>query len=183
MPLSSILRRLLLAGPLLVAGLPPASDASESLEMLPDGSARARIGDLKLHHDPNEWLIAGEGDAFGVFCRGSECETPLMSIVAIPEELTSCSPGAVIDRSALDYPDAWTREATHAAAIGLTVHVATLDQGCRNLAGSPVYACATHKGLTYWFIAPGEQCRTSLTKSRALGSLLDGLSAAALTEP
>ena len=182
MPLPSLLRRLALAAPLAV-GLPPASHAAEPLEMLPDGTARARIGDLKLYHDPKEWLIDGEGDAFGVFCRGPECEEPLMTIVAVPEELTSCSPGAVIDRSALDYPDAWTRKATHSAAIGLTVHVATLDQGCRNWAGSPVYACTTHKGLTYWFIAPGEQCRTSVKESEALEALLNGLTAAELTDP
>jgi hypothetical protein len=153
------------------------------IETLPDGTARARILGLKLYHDPKEWRIDGEGDAFGVFCRGPECEDPLMTIVAVPEELTSCTPGSVIDRSALDYPDAWAREATHAAAIRLTVHVATLDQGCRNMAGSPVYGCTTHKGLTYWFIAPGEQCRTSFSDSRALEALLNGLSPAELTDP
>jgi len=170
------------AGTLVAVCLPSASHAT-GLELLPDGTARARIGDIKLYHDPKEWLIDGEGDAFSVSCRGPECEAPLMTIVAVPEELTSCSPGAVIDRSALDYPDAWTREATHAAAIGLTVHVATLDQGCRNWAGSPVYACSTHKGRTYWFIAPGEMCRTPVKESEALESLLNGLSAAELTGP
>jgi hypothetical protein len=151
--------------------------------LLPNGSTRARIVGLELYHDSKEWLIDGEGESFDVFCRGPECEEPLMTIVAVPEELTACSPGAVIDRSALDYPDAWTRQATHAAAIGLTVHVATLDQGCRNWAGSPVYACTTHKGLTYWFIAPGEMCRTSVRTSEALEALLNGLTVAVGTDP
>jgi hypothetical protein len=174
------LRRLALAAA--VAGATTPALAVE-IETLPDGMARARIVGLKLYHDPKEWLIDGEGESFAVHCRGPECEDPLMTIVAVPEELTSCSPGAVVDRSALDYPDAWTREATHAAAIGVTVYVATLDQGCRNRAGSPVYACTTHKGLTYWFIAPGEMCRTSARTSEALEALLNGLSAAELTEP
>lgn len=182
MRLPPLLRRLTFAVSLAV-GFPLASHAGESLEILPDGMARTRIGDIKLYHDPKEWLIDGEGEAFGVFCRGPECEAPLMTIVVVPEELTSCSPGAVIDRSALDYPDAWTRKATRSAAIGLTVNVATLDQGCRNWAGSPVYACTTHKGLTYWFIAPGEQCRTSVKTGEGLESLLNGLTAAELTDP
>lgn len=182
MPLSSTPRRLALALTLAPAFLGPAV-AIEPLEALPDGMARARIGDVKLYHDPQEWRIEGEGDAWAVHCRGPECEAPLMTIVAVPEELTSCSPGAVIDRSVLDYPDAWTRKATHSAAIGLTVHVATLDQGCRNWAGSPVYACTNHKGRTYWFIAPGELCRTSVKASEALVLLLNGLTQAELTDP
>ena len=182
MPLRFILRQVALAAPVVI-GLSSAPLATEPLEILPDGTARARIGDIKLYHDPKTWRIDGEGDAFSVFCRGPECEAPLMSIIAVPEELTSCSPGAVIDRSAFDYPDAWTRNATHSAAIGLTVHVATLDQGCRNMAGSPVYACTIHKGRTYWFIAPGEMCRTSVKESQALESLLNGLSAAEVTDP
>ena len=180
MPLPSMLHRLALAAAFAGAAAPA---LAAEIEVLPDGMARARIGGLKLYHDPKQWLIDGEGESFGVFCRGSECEDPLMTIVAVPEELTSCSAGAVIDRSALDYPDAWTRGVTTAAAIGLTVHVATLDQGCRNRAGSPVYACTTHKGLTYWFIAPGELCRTSVKASEALESLLNGLTAAELTDP
>lgn len=180
MPLWSLLRPLLVTASL--AGLAVPALAID-IEPLPDGMARALLGDIRLFHDPKEWLIEGEDDAFEVRCRGPECETPLMSIIAVPEELTSCSPGAVIDRSALDYPDAWTRQASHAAAVGLTVHVATLDQGCRNWAGSPVYACTVHNGRVWWFLAPGEQCRTSVTDSETLRTLLNGLSAATPTTP
>jgi hypothetical protein len=52
-----------------------------------------------------------------------------------------------------------------------------------NWAGSPVYACTVHKGFTYWFIAPGEQCRTSVKESAALEALLNGLTAAEMTDP
>ena len=63
------------------------------LETLPDGMARARIGDLNLYHDPKAVADRRRGDAFVVFCRGPECDDPLMTIVAVPEELTSCTPG------------------------------------------------------------------------------------------
>jgi hypothetical protein len=145
--------------------------------------ARARLGDIRLYHDPQDWRIEGEAGTWQVHCRAPECETPLMSVVAVPEALTACSPGAVIDRSALDYPDAWTRTADRAAAIGLDVHVATLDQGCRNWVGSPVYACTIRNGTAYWFIAPGEQCRTSVKESEALRHLLNGLSTAEAAGP
>lgn len=148
------------------------------IETLPDGMARARIGDLTLYHDPATLQIEGEGDAYEIHCTGPECEAPLMSIIIVPAELTTCTPGAVIDRSALDYPHAWTRGAGVAHAAGLTVHVATLDQGCRNLAGSPVYACTVHGGRAYWFLAPGEPCRTSLEESAGLQRLLSGLAPA-----
>jgi hypothetical protein len=176
----SLLSRLMPAACLVLAAAPA---LAVEIEPLPDGKARALLGDIRLYHDPAEWRIEGEDGAFAVHCRGLECEAPLMSIIAVPDELTSCSPGAVIDRSALDYPEAWTREASHSAAIGLTVNVATLDQGCRNWAGSPVYACTSHNGLTWWFLAPGEQCRTSVTTSAALEALLNGLSAAEPAAP
>jgi hypothetical protein len=157
--------------------------AIEPLEMLPDSKARARIGDLKLYHDPAAWRVDGGGDFYAVRCRGVECDDPLMTIGIVPGDRSACGPGAVIDRSAADYPDAWKREATTAGgAIRLTVHVATLDLGCRNRAGSPVYACTRHNGRVYWFEAPGEMCRTTVRETEALLHLLNGLSAAEATD-
>lgn len=154
----------------------------EPLEMLPDGKARARIGDLQLYHDPQEWRIDRDGDGFAVRCVGADCDDPLMSIAVVAADQSACSPGAVIDRSLPFFPDAWTRRATVASAIGLTVHVATLDQGCRNWAGSPVFACTRHYGNVYWFDAPGDGCHTSPRQTEALLRLLNGLSATGLTD-
>lgn len=162
-------------------GLALALPAHAEPETLPDGMARTRIGELTLYHDPAAWRIEGEAGTFAIHCRGPECAAPMMSVIAVPEDLTQCSPGAVVDRSALDYPEAWTRTTTTAHAVGLTVHVATLDQGCRNWAGSPVYACTQLEGQTYWFIAPGEMCRTSVADSEALERLLNGLAPASLS--
>ena len=175
-PIPSLLALAATLASLSPAALAPA--AAAGLETLPDGMARARIGDLRLYHDPAAWRIEGEAGTWQVHCRGPECDTPLMTIVAVPAELTACSPGAVVDRSAIDFPDAWNRSVTRAAAIGLDVPVATLDQGCANMAGSPVYACTLHGGMAYWFIAPGAQCRTDLRESEALRALLNGLSVA-----
>jgi hypothetical protein len=180
LPILSIAGQLTLAAALAGAALPA---LAVELETLPDGTARAHFGDIRLYHDPKAWRIEGEAGTWQVHCHRPECGTPLMSVVAVPEDLTACSPGAVIDRSALDYPDAWTRTADRAAAIGLDVHVATLDQGCRNWAGSPVYACTVHNGTAYWFLAPGEQCRTSVKESEALRQLLNGLSTAEAAGP
>ncbi len=180
MPILSIAVRLALGAALAGAAFPT---LAAEFETLPDGMARARVGDIRLYHNPEAWRIEGEAGTWQVHCRGPECETPLMSVVAVPEDLTACSPGAVIDRSALDYPDAWTRTVDRAAAIGLDVHVATLDQGCRNWAGSPLYACTVHNGRAYWFLARGEQCRTSVKESEALRQLLNGLSTAEAAGP
>lgn len=169
----------LIAG--LALGLAFALPAHAEPETLPDGTARARIGELTLYHDPALWRIEGEAGTYAIHCRGPDCEAPMMSVIVLPEELTQCSPGAVVDRSALDYPDAWTRTVTTAGAVALSVRVVTLDQGCRNRAGSPVYACTLHEGQAYWFIAPGEMCRTSVADSTALERLLNGLAPAALT--
>ena len=164
---------------MLGAGLAGASAlASEPLEVLPDGKARVRIGGLTLYHDPSAWRIDAADGTYEIRCRGVECDEPMMTVTVAPEADMPCSPGAVIDRSAADYPHAWTRGVAPAPGpVGLTVHVATLDQGCRNLAGSPVYACTAHGGRTYWFDAPGERCHTSLRETGALLSLLGGLSA------
>ncbi len=150
-------------------------------ETLPDGMARARIGELTLTHDPAAWRIEGEAGIWAIHCRGPGCETPAMSVIAVPDDLTQCTPGAVVDRSILDYPDAGTRQVTYAGAVALAVHVVTFDQGCRNWAGSPIYACTIHEGQAYWFIAPGEMCHTSVQQSEGLQRLLNGLAPAALT--
>lgn len=171
----------LLAG--LALGLAFALPAHAEPETLPDGMARARIGALTLYHDPAAWRIEGEAGTYAIHCRGPECEAPMMSVIVVPDDLTACTPGAVIDRSALDYPDAWTRQVTRAGAVGLDVAVVTLDQGCRNWAGSPVYACTVHEGQAYWFIAPGKMCQTPVADSAALERLLNGLAPAALTAP
>ena len=168
---------------ILAAALVACPAHAADIETLPDGMARARIGGLTLYHDPGTWRIEGEGDVHEVRCIGPGCDTPLMSIVAVPAGLTTCSPGAVIDRSVLDYPDAWSRRVDEAHAVGLSVHIATLDQGCRNLAGSPVYACTVRGDRAYWFLAPGEHCRTSVKDSAALQRLLNGLSAAEGASP
>lgn len=156
--------------------------AEVPLETLPDGMARARIGDLQLYHDPREWRVDRDGQGYAVRCLGAGCDSPLMSIRVLAADQSVCTPGAVIDRSLPLFPDAWTRRATTASAIGLTVHVATLDQGCRNWAGSPVFACTEHNGSIYWFEAPGEGCRTSHRETEALLDLLNGLSAAEVTD-
>ncbi len=180
LPFWSILRRLALAATLIGSAVPAAAD---DIATLPDGMARARIGDLTLYHDPAEWRIAGEAGTWAIHCRGLECDAPAMSVIAVPAALSQCSAGAVVDRSVLDYPDAWTRQVTRSGAVALSVDVVTLDQGCRNWASSPVYACTVHEGLAYWFIAPGEMCRTSVAESEALQRLLNGLAPAALTTP
>jgi len=180
LPFLSIVRPLALAA-VLAAPVIPAPAAE--IRPLPDGMARAAIGDLRLYHDPAAWRIAGEAGTWQVHCRGAECDDPLMTIVAVPAELTTCSPGAVIDRAAIDFPDAWTREATRAGAIGLDVHVATLDQGSRNWAGSPIHACTIHHGTAYWFLAPGNGCHTRVSESEALRALLNGLSTAGAAGP
>ena len=180
MPFRSITRGLVLVATLAGSALPAAAD---EIAILPDGMARARIGDLTLYHDPAEWRIAGEAGTYAIHCRGPECDAPAMSVIVVPKALTQCSPGAVVDRAALDYPDAWTRRVTRSGAVALSVNVVTFDQGCRNLAGSPIYACTVHEGLAYWFIAPGEMCRTSVAESEALQRLLNGLAPASLTTP
>ncbi len=183
MPLRFILRQVALVAPVVI-GLSSTTLATEPLEMLPDGSARARIGDIKLYHDPKAWRIDGEGDAFAIRCRGPECDGPLMSISIEPADRSACTPGAVVDRSHFAYPDAWGWQVTRGGgAVGLPVHIATSDWGCRNLAGFPVFACTEHKGRSYWFAAPGDMCQTSRRESQGLRNLLNGLSAAELTDP
>lgn len=177
----STLIRLALGAGLIAAACPAL--ATEPLEMLPDGKARARIGGLKLYHDPTAWRIDRDGDAYEIRCRGPECDEAMMTVAVTPAGEAPCSPGAVVDKSAAAFPDAWTRQVAAASgAIGVTVHVVTLDQGCRNWAGSPVYACTVHDGRSYWFEAPGRACRTSVADSEALVHLLNGLSAAEITD-
>ena len=177
---SPLIRLALGAG--LIATTCPAL-AMEPLEMLPDGKARALIGGLKLYHDPAAWRIDGAGDTYEIRCRGPECDDPMMTVAVAAVEDAPCSPGAVIDRSTVDYPHAWSRGVEAARGpIGLFVYVGTLDQGCRNWAGSPVYACTIHDGRSYWFEAPGKACHTSVRDSDALVHLLNGLSAAEITD-
>ena len=62
-------------------------------------------------------------------------------------------------RAGIAYPHAWEGLVTTIRRPGFDLHVATLDMGCRNLAGSPVFACTAYKEKLYAFTADPGGCR------------------------
>jgi hypothetical protein len=83
---------------------------------------------------------------------GAECDDPLMSIVAVPAELTACTGGG---RPLGGRLSRRVELAGDGPALSPDVAVVTLRPGCCNLAGSPVYACTLTGRHT---IMPGAAC-------------------------
>jgi hypothetical protein len=122
-------------------------------------TASAAIGDLTLQFDPKVWRIEGEGDR--LLIGWVEARDPRYGIdVSIDTgSADGCSTGIVRDRAGLAYTSAWDSFVTTLERPGFDLHVATVEMGCRNWTGSPVFACAAYEDKLYSFIADPGGCR------------------------
>jgi hypothetical protein len=147
---------------------------------------RVSIGALALDYDVRLWrpsTVAGTGDSLSLEFLSSG-PRPLGIEVAITITNNAiCTPAAMTDRAAsssagLNYAYGWTpRTAATLHAGTLAVHYATLSSPCRNLVGSPVYACVAHGGATYMIDTYGGiTCMQSPALDRSILALLAGLS-------
>ena len=57
------------------------------------------------------------------------------------------------------YPRNWSQKAFTMPVDGFDLHLGTLEMGCRNLAGSPVFGCTAVKGSVYTIEADPGGCR------------------------
>jgi hypothetical protein len=132
------------------------------------------IGDLTLSFDAAIWRVEGGGDRY----VASPVKADPGNAVAIGiGDGQSCTPAAMEETGRLAYPDAWTRGLTTIHRPGFDLHIATLDMGCRNWTGSPVFACAAYLGKGYFVTADPGGCATPPHYDSFVIGLLAGLAA------
>jgi hypothetical protein len=147
------MRKMVFAG--LLAGLlfqPEAAGAAGSL-------ATIAVGDLVLWFDGSKWRVEPHGQSYEIHAVEAGPRHVPISIAVTDDGSRPCSPEAVTDLSRVFYPDAWTYHVRTMSRPGFDLHVATLDMGCRNLTGSPVFACTAYKGKDYFLTAAPGGCR------------------------
>jgi hypothetical protein len=115
---------------------------------------RFTIGDLHLDLDPTQWAVEQNGEGWAI--RGDKVH---IDVVMQPGAEALCSPAAMSARARLFHSHAWEFHEATIERHGLQLHVATLDMGCRNWTGSPVFACTAHAGNIYTFTADAGGCR------------------------
>ena len=147
------MRTKLFAG--LLAGLlfqSAAAWAAGSLATIP-------VGDLVLWFDGNIWRIEPDGQIYEIHAVGAGLADVPINLSVSDEGSRPCSPEAVTDLAKVLYADAWMHHARTISRPGFDLHVATLDMGCRNLTGSPVFACTAYRGKDYFLTAVPGGCR------------------------
>lgn len=146
----------------------------------PPPTATAAIGDLALTYDPVLWRVDRTGAATAIACIDYDCQGALVTVTMEPDRgMAGCSETAMLGGLGLGLEDIGLSigEGWSSSRIvnGLVLHQATLDIGCRNLAGGPVLACTRHGGQAYVFNAVGEHCRTPFDHREIVSDLLSGL--------
>ncbi|MCB1499426.1 MAG: hypothetical protein KDK07_06500 [Bauldia sp.] len=134
-------------------------------------SAAATIGGLTLRYDNSQWRMSHSGDGTEIRCVGESCEELAAEIVTGPD------PGVPCDEL-LQQDSGLEPDVIHDRRPGLDVLIVLPDLGCRNLAASPVFACARHGGRLYLFTG-GEHldCRVPRGATDRLIELVRGLEA------
>jgi hypothetical protein len=133
------------------------------------------IGDLALSFDASAWSIEGGGGRYLIRQTGGKPDEAVA--IEVTGDGQGCTPAAMEEIGRLAYPDALARRWTTIRRPGFDLHVATLDMGCRNWTGSPVFACTVFRDKGYFITADPGGCATPPNYDRSVGDLLAGLAA------
>jgi hypothetical protein len=147
------MRKMILAG--LLAGLLFQSAAA----LAAGGLATIPVGDLVLWFDGDIWRVERQGQSYEIHAIGAGPGDAPISLTVTGDGSKPCSPEAVLDLAKLLYSGAWMHGVRTVPRPGFDLQVATLDMGCRNLTGSPVFACTAYQGKDYFLTAVPGGCR------------------------
>ena len=121
--------------------------------------ATVPIGDLVLWYDANVWSVEKGGQTYAVHAVGAgPGDRPILIETAASR---TCSREAMLETARIFHPNAWEYRVATIARPGFDLHVATLDMGCRNWTGSPVFACTALEERGYFMTANPGGCRNT----------------------
>ncbi|MGE3304783.1 MAG: hypothetical protein AB7I52_02335 [Rhizobiaceae bacterium] len=120
--------------------------------------ARVPVGDLLLRYDAARWRVETAAMAAEIHAVGAHASDPPVTI-AIAPDTGACTPAAMLARASLFHDHAWEHDVDTIARPGFDLHVATVELGCRNWTGSPVFACLAHQGQAYTITANPGGCQ------------------------
>ena len=134
-------------------------------------TATVAVGDLTLTHDASVWSVKAVEGGVDVFLLEGDHEHFAGTIRISPRG--ECSIGIVEASMQGAYPRNWSQKAFTMPVDGFDLHLGTLEMGCRNLAGSPVFGCTAVKGSVYTIEADPAQYLEALPYIAAAGSVSD----------
>jgi hypothetical protein len=135
----------------MLAGVAPAMAADYAPATVP-------VGDLVLSYDASTWRTEIRDASVAIHAVGAD-QHDVPVVIDIAPDTGGCTPAAMKERASLFHPDAWAHEARTIARPGFDLHVATVEMGCRNWTGSPIFACTALHGKTYTITADPGGCR------------------------
>lgn len=137
--------------------------------------ASVPIGDLLLRYDAAKWRVEAGALSVEIHAAGAHASDPPIAIAVAPDT-GGCTPAAMLERARLFHDSAWEHKADTIARPGFDLHVATVELGCRNWTGSPVFACLAYQGQAYTITAdPGGCQKTPPRYDEIVFDMLDGL--------
>jgi len=145
-----------------------ASPVGEAPAAAVEVMATAPVGGLDLLYDPTIWNVTSDERGTQVVCQAHDCRDVYLTITVADPEESPCTEALLTGYWGTD-------AATTVKANALSFLVTTLDFGCRNLAGGPLYACTAHRDKTYFVAAPGDHCHTPWHHEDIVLGVLQGL--------
>lgn len=115
------------------------------------------IGDLVIDYDPSMWVVTANatGASFDRLNDGRASSAGTIRVDAGSE----CDLAAIEANITAAYPDNWSHTVWTVAKEGFDLHLGTVEMGCRNLAGSPVFGCAAFEDRLYMIDADPGGCQ------------------------
>ncbi len=143
-----ILARTILAALALVVAPAQGASAAETGSM--------PVGDLVIDYDPSMWVVTANAGGAS-FDRLNDGRTSSAGSIRVAGD-GGCDLAAIEARITAAYPDNRSHTVWTVAKAGFDLHLGTVEMGCRNLAGSPVFGCAAFEDKVYTIDADPGGC-------------------------
>jgi hypothetical protein len=142
-------------------------------------AGRLSMGGLSRPDEGGRWTVRNDGQSYAIGCSFDRCEeTDLIGLTIANGTGASCSNDLLLARAgaaALDGGGADVLPAQPLVRPGFELKVVTVDLGCRNWAGSPVFACTSIANDLYLFTAHPGGCQSSGLFDQLVFEFLSGL--------
>lgn len=139
------------------------------------------IGELARPSESGRWTLEGENARYSIGCYDQHCHGQIIDAEIVTAAGNRCNGSMLSERAGFAYSGDSGAELSSPRTIplaGFQLNVVTVQLGCRNWTGSPVFACTAVAGDLYMFTADPGGCATPPQFDEPVLEFLNGLTLA-----